>query len=36
MLDILEVAREKGIEEGKKLGIDEGKSLVVSHDCICG
>ena len=26
MLDILEVAREKGIEEGKTLGIEEGRS----------
>ena len=27
MLDILEVAREKGIEEGKTLGLQEGKTL---------
>ena len=27
MLDIVEIAREKGVEEGKSLGIQEGKSL---------
>lgn len=32
MLDILEIAREKGIEEGKTLGIEEGKTLGILED----
>ncbi|MEZ4524621.1 MAG: hypothetical protein R2941_01700 [Desulfobacterales bacterium] len=31
MLDILEIAREKGVEEGKSLGIQEGKSLGIQE-----
>ena len=31
MLDIVEIAREKGIEEGKSLGIEEGKSLGIQE-----
>ncbi len=31
MLDIVQIAREKGIEEGKSLGIQEGKSLGIQE-----
>lgn len=31
MLDVLDVAREKGMEEGKSLGIKEGKSLGIKE-----
>ncbi|MFP4422865.1 MAG: hypothetical protein ACLFRG_20220 [Desulfococcaceae bacterium] len=31
MLDVLEVAREKGLEEGKVLGVQEGKALGVQE-----
>ncbi len=31
MLDILEIAREKGIQEGKSIGIREGKSLGIQE-----
>ena len=36
MLDILEIAREKGIEEGKILGVQEGKILGVQEGKILG
>ena len=31
MLDIIEIAREKGLEEGKTLGIQEGKTLGIQE-----
>ena len=36
MLDILEIAREKGIEEGKFLGIEEGKFLGIEEGKFLG
>jgi len=36
MLDIIEIAEEKGIEKGKMLGIQEGKSLGIQEGKILG
>jgi hypothetical protein len=36
MLDVLEVAREKGLEEGKVLGVQEGKLLGVQEGKVLG
>ena len=36
MLDILDIAREKGIEEGKFLGIEEGKFLGIEEGKFLG
>ena len=36
MLDVLEVAKEKGIEEGKVIGIEEGKILGIEEGKVLG
>ncbi len=36
MLDILEIAREKGMEEGKPIGIQEGKSIGIQEGEVLG
>lgn len=36
MLDILEIAREEGVKEGKLLGINEGKLLGINEGKLLG